>query len=101
MLYWAMEASEATNLLELSDLNEVFSLVKELQGRVGAFLRWRGLTSGARGISRNEAAWKSALGPSLPPSSYSLVRHIGNLSCPERSLTALSFYITHQGKENV
>lgn len=38
MWSWAMGASEALNLLELSDLNkEFFSLVKELQGRAGVF----------------------------------------------------------------
>lgn len=38
MSYWAMGASEALNLLELSDLKkEFFSLVKELQGRAGFF----------------------------------------------------------------
>ena len=50
MLYWAMGASEAINWLEVSGVNkEFFSLVKELQRRVGVWGGGRGRGAG-RGI---------------------------------------------------
>lgn len=92
MLYWAMGASEATDLLELSDLDkEVFQPCEGLarEGWLflgGGFDRW----SKEHIKERTEKPGKLIWDPPHLPAFCSSVRHVGILSCPERSPTALS-----------